>query len=306
MNEEKYHINTQDISFLMKKFYAWRFFDMYKTQKIYQHVKTFACVPSTDGLDKENFFEYKLNSHGFRSDEFKKGSADFLYAGCSETFGQGGPIEESWSYMLNKKVGNSGPYINLSAPGLGWTEILSNIFTYMENFGTPKNIFILLPNMERRIVYGYSPAGKLFKIKIFRNKIGRIKENKKEVLGYHLWWLPSMWGAMNKYPRKYKFSGKEYKTLILQRCEQIRTLIKVCNAFNINLVFTINSQSELDNFNFIKKYSDNELQSFFYLNQNKAFANINPDEVGKYDGHHSAGWHKFLAEEMYTHWSLIK
>lgn len=60
-------------------------------------------------------------------------------------------LEESWAYILNKKVGNSGPYINLGVPGAGWAEIIANVFTYIENFGAPKNIFVLLPNMERTV-----------------------------------------------------------------------------------------------------------------------------------------------------------
>ena len=303
MNKKTYHLDIKDVPFFTKQFYVWKFFDVYKKQKIYQHMKTFSCVASTNGLDINDLFEYNLNKHGFRCDDFKKEPVDFLYAGCSETFGQGGPIEESWAYVLNKKVGNSGPYINLGVPGAGWTEIIANVFTYIENFGAPKNIFVLLPNMERRTVYGYGPHGVLSKIKIFRNKI---IENKKDPKGYYLWWFPGMSNESNKYPRKYRLKPDNYKTLFLQRYEQVRTLIKMCNALNINIVFTANSQAELGDLHLIQKNSEDDLKSFFYLDQDDYYKNLTDGDKRKYDGHNSFGWHNFVAEKMYEHWNVIK
>lgn len=301
MDKNPYVLNNQDISFFRKKFYVWRFFDIYKTQKIYQHMKTFACVASTDGYERSDFFEYSLNKYGFRSDEFNKEPIDFLYVGCSETFGQGGTIEESWPHILNKKLNNSGPYINLGVPGAGWTEIISNVFTYIENFGAPKNIFMLLPNIERRTVYGYMPNAVLSKIKLFKNKI---KEDKKQGIGYHMWWFPGMSNNGNKYPKKYRLDHHQYKTLILQRYEQVKMLSKLCNILNIKLVFAVNSDVENSSFNLIKYASHENLGSFFYLDNARYFNQEGLFENKKYDGHNSIEWHQFVAEEMYKNWNI--
>lgn len=97
-----------------------------------------------------NDVEYKINSYGYRSDEFSKEDAknNFLYAGCSVTFGVGLPFELTWPSFLNKK--NDGEKIfNLGINGISSNIITYNINKYIEQFGKPKAVFALYPNFSR-------------------------------------------------------------------------------------------------------------------------------------------------------------
>lgn len=73
-----------------------------------------------DKLKKYNWIDsnitYKLNSKGFRSEEFiDDGSPTLITLGCSHTFGIGIHYEDTWSYLLSKKIGYKN--YNLSIPG---------------------------------------------------------------------------------------------------------------------------------------------------------------------------------------------
>jgi hypothetical protein len=99
--------------------------------------------------------DLKLNSDGFRSDEFKKNHEEkhILFSGCSVTYGLGLLENETWAKKLynkiNKEVHLSG-FFNLALPGTGICDIVANIFKYINNYGKPESIFICLPNVQRR------------------------------------------------------------------------------------------------------------------------------------------------------------
>lgn len=118
---------------------------------------------------------YKLNSDGLRSDEFKKNpeSPHILFAGCSVTCGIGVNIQDTWAYKLYSDFENASGFFNVSLPGGSPTEIISNIFKYIDQYGKPDYIFILLPPIHRdgryvtkdyidRIVYNYYRSLEIF------------------------------------------------------------------------------------------------------------------------------------------------
>jgi hypothetical protein len=103
---------------------------------------------------------YKMNNYGHRSDDFvllDQKIDNYLFVGCSTTFGEGLPIEYSWGYMcyeyLKKEYNYLGNFLNLSFPGAGIKKISENIMRYSEMFGSPSHIFILLPDYARYIRY---------------------------------------------------------------------------------------------------------------------------------------------------------
>ena len=73
-----------------------------------EHRKYFAEM----GWDQPGDITYKLNSHGFRCDEFSSGPY-VVALGCSYTVGIGLPIHDTWAY----KVGEA---LNLKVANLGW------------------------------------------------------------------------------------------------------------------------------------------------------------------------------------------
>lgn len=96
-----------------------------------------------------------LNSQGFRSNEFTEFHQEnhFLFAGCSNTFGYAMAEEEVWSQRLLSMlelagIKNSG-HFNISVPGTGVFEIVSNIFRYCNLYGIPKAIFVQILNVTR-------------------------------------------------------------------------------------------------------------------------------------------------------------
>lgn len=99
---------------------------------------------------------YNINSNGFRGNDFTKEHKNkhIIFLGCSETFGDGGNIEEAWSHMLYSKISEKfqlDGFYNLGMRGIGWIDILALIPQYIKNFGDPDAIFIMFPNMERYI-----------------------------------------------------------------------------------------------------------------------------------------------------------
>ena len=96
----------------------------------------------------------ELNSYMFRSDEFNKEdtSSNFLFAGCSNTFGYGLPNYFTWAFQLNKML-NGQKLFNLGIPGGSTAEIVYNIFNYVHIFGKPKGVFLLLPEFFRGVSY---------------------------------------------------------------------------------------------------------------------------------------------------------
>lgn len=98
-----------------------------------------------------NEFDYKLNSFGLRCDEFDASFAtqNFLFAGCSFTFGEGLPQSKTWSAILNDKLGMKN-YYSLGYCGGSIEYIIDNIYNYINTFGKPKHLFILFPDVFRR------------------------------------------------------------------------------------------------------------------------------------------------------------
>lgn len=107
---------------------------------------------------------YKLNNKGHRSDNFcelSPKSFNVLFAGCSTTFGQGLPLELSWPSILYKDLSNTnkniGPYNCLGFPGGSASKIIFNVIKYLNMFGSPDVIFILLPDFIRQEKYNRLP-----------------------------------------------------------------------------------------------------------------------------------------------------
>lgn len=97
--------------------------------------------------ENDSSISYKLNGYGYRSDQFKN-NAKTLFAGCSHTFGIGLPIEYVWTSMLGKELGNREQF-NLGVCGASFSSIIDNIYSYINDFGKPEELFVLFPNIER-------------------------------------------------------------------------------------------------------------------------------------------------------------
>jgi hypothetical protein len=94
--------------------------------------------------------EYNLNRYGFRSPPFIE-NVDFLFSGCSITYGVGLEQKDLWHERLVSKLGGS--HASIAFPGDSVSGQVLKIFSYIQNFGNPKNIICLFPNFDRFLMY---------------------------------------------------------------------------------------------------------------------------------------------------------
>jgi|694.fasta_scaffold72068_5 hypothetical protein len=89
---------------------------------------------------------YYINKHGFRGKEIS-GKEDILIAGCSFTFGSGIPEEKIWGVQVANNMSLS--YSNLGYPGASILSIINSIFSYFKEYGNPKILACLFPDLDR-------------------------------------------------------------------------------------------------------------------------------------------------------------
>jgi hypothetical protein len=99
---------------------------------------------------------YKLNNFCHISEDFVLADpqkTNILFAGCSVTAGEYLPHGYSWPHHLYSYIketnSNLGPQQILSFPGANASKIIANIFKYVNLFGKPDYIFLMLPDMFR-------------------------------------------------------------------------------------------------------------------------------------------------------------
>lgn len=103
---------------------------------------------------KDHDVEYSLNSHGLRSDEFslEHSGMHILFAGCSNTYGLGTDVDNVWAHKVYSKIKETNKvstYNNIGINAGSVIEIVFHVFRYIEKFGNPDAIFILLPERDR-------------------------------------------------------------------------------------------------------------------------------------------------------------
>jgi len=129
-------------------------------------------------------FTYYFNNYGFRSNDFDPDTAkeNFLFAGCSNTFGIGLPIEFTWSHQFNSLF-NKTNFFSLGVNSASIDAIIHNINVYINKIGIPKGIVILFPDLWRfltRVDFSTEEHGKFSQwSNIGRNGI------KNQIIGEH-------------------------------------------------------------------------------------------------------------------------
>lgn len=95
----------------------------------------------------DTYNDYTLNSYNCRGPEFKE-EVDFIFVGCSQTFGVGVPDDGVWPKFVADSLNAS--YVNLSMLGAGMEWITDSIYRYIHTFGKPKRgIMVLAPDFGR-------------------------------------------------------------------------------------------------------------------------------------------------------------
>ena len=95
----------------------------------------------------DNPIEYRINNHGYRTDyNFKEGDEVNVFLGCSHTFGIGHHLENTWSHIVNEKIG--GNFVNLALGAVGIENQFRQLMRWSDFFKI-KNIFHYQPLYAR-------------------------------------------------------------------------------------------------------------------------------------------------------------
>lgn len=133
---------------LANKSFKWMIAD---TEENYKKISRKIKVPYGP-----NDIEYKYNNYGFRCDDFdfwENYPYRILFAGCSITEGIGLPLEDTWAYLLHKKICSefniNVPYWNVGSGGTGIDQLVRYVYN-LKDFLRPQIIISYLPSKERR------------------------------------------------------------------------------------------------------------------------------------------------------------
>lgn len=257
--------------------------------------------------------EYTTNSYGHRSPEFGK-QVDMVVTGCSQTYGMGVPDEQVWGKQLADKLGLS--YVNLAAPGWSVQTILSSTLAYIEEFGAPKVLVVLLPDFARM----------LMPIRFDVNRFNTGREKLRNVEGVHLEGVnfsshnaKDVDGPRDRYVKKpYDlYEVLPFEVPFFFSAQALAYLISYCKAAGIELIWSS------WNARILKFYRDLSLEGYSGLDMSgfmdrkiedwEDFEDTRPchsDLAAKYgdnfyraigsDSHMGIHEHTHLAEEFYA------
>lgn len=286
-------LSEQDAWFFKNKFILNSFFKNFINNSVYHDTKKEKFYKNNDKNINIEMPEYRINNHGFRCDNFnKRVKTDILFAGCSETFGYGGPLEQAWPFMLNKHF-NIDNYFNVALPGAGYQQIIHNCLRYIEYFDIPKNLFILFPNIERHIIYNYLP-----KEEIKNNKFSRFIFDLDNSPEYYPWSFPNtLEEKKSPFPVEFKNNIFSYKTKVFEFYQSLIMLEQITQLLGINFYWTMileidrKNMSSLNLFDCFVDYSFDDLANSVteYKLENKNIKNIE----SKPDGHFGIAVHEF-------------
>ena len=227
------------------------------------------------GIKDDNKVIYKLNKHLFRCDNFTNEhvGSHILFAGCSETFGEGGNIEDNWSHKVYQKLSETNTlsgYFNVSVSGANWYQILINLKKYIKTFGAPDFIFMLAPNLNR--YFEYDKNLKYFVPK-FKNQ------------------------PITKDDEYFDF----YKTMFIPWLMLLKFFIDYCEFLNIKIIWSTWSTQE--NSNIIRtRYFENSFLSTWdpIINEHEdpTICDILDLMPTRRDGHHGNFFHNYIANSF--------
>jgi len=219
----------------------------------------------------KNEKEISLNRFGFRSPEFKNG-IDFLFSGCSVTYGVGLNEEDLWHSMLARELDIK--YASVAYPGDSVASQVLKIFAYIKEFGSPKNIVCLFPNFDRFLMFNNKnllASNQFFRYYQDEHWVnmmcGDAKEDDKNAYLYNLLRASSDIHDTHGRPKYFKVPLISNDVITqeishMYSAQMINMLSQYCQLANINLIWsTWDSPSarlinEVKNELYFKEYVD--------------------------------------------------
>lgn len=231
---------------------------------------------------------YKYNNEYFRSDEFTANHSGrhLLFAGCSETEGQGGNIEDSWGHILFEKIQQcqdvSGFY-NLGKSGYGWQKVINQVRLYISKYAKPDNLFVLLPNFGRSIDWSDEVNDWHAKQEYPRFGTNKMLDSTKNI------YLSEQ-------------TVQRYKKSFVDFVISWRLFEDYCEAADIKLVW--GTWEPIDNYNISKFDIFNNFVSLpkddlpSMIDEYRGDAAVTDLDLDKRDGHHGRLYHEYWADKM--------
>jgi hypothetical protein len=252
----------------------------------------FISDPLTD-LKKRDIektgIDYILNSENFRSDEFINNhkALHVLFAGCSNTFGEGIEYEKTWAKRLYEEICKEESctgYFNLGASGASIFETLVNVNRYIRKYSMPNVIFLLFPEIERDTRYFINPQ-------IVMTSIIAEMYNQLELLckqsGTTL--ISTSWLNMDEEKISKDYSNKYYEYLDVKTKNN-----KYTETSYYNFLLGVDPYEELrllenytETFKVLKETDISHHTYDYYLHNKKRHVFVAPDSAG----HHGEGFH---------------
>jgi hypothetical protein len=260
-----------------------------------------------DGTTKEASYNVKCNSLGFRSDEFKSNHDDgmhILFAGCSETFGEGGPLEDAWAYKTYTAINSiekTTGYFNIGFPGKGYQDIINLSLEYINLYGSPDHLILAFPSILRKVAW----------VEVDDLDIPEVFDKKTFIDGYYMVMPRRHKGSKGKINGVYFLAGSglklknefvnsdintEYANFYLA----MKTLEALCKEKKINLLWTcIDMFSKEIN----KAVNDDFRESFIPVlvleGETLEYMALHPGTTyEKEDGHRGTADHSIWSEKM--------
>lgn len=259
--------------------------------------QTYSIIPGEVAVDNKDV-EYRYNSQNFRSDNFTKthNGKHILFAGCSESEGEGANIEDAWTNILYKKISKKekcSGFFNLSRSGWGWSKIILNSLIYFKEYGYPDVMFVLLPNCQRKFVFSETEF-----LDSMGNPLGhwQYQQHYPEIEKDH---------RSKKDARKWFTNSKQYNEDFVNFLINWKTFNELCKTNNIKLFFSTWSNTDIENLLKINIFSNLvnvnpgtlgvEKMTVDYYKDHEPKSN----DVFKRDGHSGVIFHNFWSEIFY-------
>ncbi len=203
--------------------------------------------------------KYKVNMYGFRCGPFNK-NADFLFAGCSVTYGNGIAEENVWGNVLSSKLKKNSFPIALSGVSISW--IVDQLFVFFGQYGNPNMVLCFFPDAYR---INLPIDGKHY-----RNKSRKQNKLMGGISYFSHAHLDSPRGKISneylKMPYDYEKAISPYLA-INDNIRSIRRLEQYCNSVGIKLLWSSWEEEFLNTAKSIQKIEELKFDNYFDIRE---------------------------------------
>jgi hypothetical protein len=259
-------------------------------------IREWTIMPNESAAD-DGSVVYKYNNDFFRCDDFTSShdGKHILFAGCSETEGMGGNVEDVWGHILHEKIAritNVDGYYSIGKAGYGWQKIILSIQVYIKKYGKPDMIFALLPNIGRLFAWSEN-----INDWHYQQKYPGLKGNEEFVKNKKKSSLDDREGSDEFAPQA--MLPNEYRKVFIDFAAGWKLFEDYCKQTDIKLLW--GTWEDVDDFNFT---NTNIFSNFVPLSKKEFLDNAdlsekyNQGSYRKRDGHHGRLFHEFWANKF--------